>query len=220
MRNNKLTIALGALLVLASILIGIRIYDQLPEQMASHWNGKGQVDDTMTKFWGTFLIPIVNVAMLLMFMVLPLIDPLRKNIQQFRKYYNGFILLMVVFLTYVHFLTLAWNVGLHYNMENFIFPAIAILFFYIGDMLRHSKRNWFIGIRNPWTLSSDYVWEKTNTLGGYLFMIFGLLMIVSLFLTWNFLIFIIIAIVVMMLALVVYSYVLYRKEEKATNVVT
>ena len=56
-------------------------------------------------------------------------------------------------------------------MTKFIIPAFAVLLFYIGILIKHAKRNWFIGIRTPWTLSSDKVWDKTHALGGKLFQV-------------------------------------------------
>ena len=66
---------------------------------------------------------------------------------------------------------ITWNMGVQFNMTQFFVPAIGILFFYIGTILKYTKRNWFVGIRTPWTLSSDVVWEKTHKLGGKLFKI-------------------------------------------------
>ena len=53
---------------------------------------KGQVDGYMSKFWGIFLLPLVLVGVALLFMVIPKIDPLKANIEKFRKYYDGFII--------------------------------------------------------------------------------------------------------------------------------
>ncbi|MBU2634467.1 MAG: DUF1648 domain-containing protein, partial [Nanoarchaeota archaeon] len=158
----KKTTILALIIIILSFLISIYFYPQLPDQMASHWNSKGEVDDYMSKFWGSFLMPIVSLGILLLFIFIPKIDPLKKNIQAFRKYYDMFIIIMILFLFYIHILTLLWSLNIKYNMTQMLIPAIAILFYYISILMKNSKRNWFIGIRTPWTLSNDKVWEKTH----------------------------------------------------------
>jgi uncharacterized membrane protein len=66
-------------------------------------------------------------------------------------------------------------------MTNLIVPAVGLLIFYIGFILPKAKRNWFVGIRTPWTLSSDIVWEKTHKLGGILFKLVGAITIFGIF---------------------------------------
>jgi len=88
------------------------------------------------------------------------------------------------------------------------------LFFYIGILCENTKRNWFIGIRTPWTLSSDEVWKKTNKKGGKLFKISGLIVFTGVFLK-NYLIFLIlIPIISVTIYTFIYSYIEYQKEKK------
>lgn len=94
-------------------------------------------------------MPIVTIAMWLLFLLIPKIDPLKKNIEKFRKYYDNFILLMILFLFYIFLLTIAWNKGVRFDMTTAIIPAIGILFYYIGSLMSYIKRNWFMGIRTP-----------------------------------------------------------------------
>jgi len=171
---KKTTIIVSAIIIL-SFILGIYLYPQMPDKMASHWNSNGEVNGYMSKFWGLFLMPIVLIVVLIMFILIPKIDPLKKNIKKFRKYFDGFILLLTIFLLYIHVLTIFWNLNYRFDMTRMIIPAIGILFYYIGILTENAKRNWFIGIRTPWTLSSDKVWEKTHKLGGKLFKISGII---------------------------------------------
>ena len=142
--------------------------------MASHWGVNDQVNGTMSRFWGAFLMPLMSLAMLGLFLLIPAIDPLKANIAQFRGPFNLFIVLMIVFLTYVHGLTIAWNLGYTgFQMSTALLPAMGLLFIFVGYMLAKAKRNFFIGIRTPWTLSSDTVWDKTHALGSKLFIASG-----------------------------------------------
>jgi len=185
--------------------------------MASHWDANDQVNGYITKFWGVFLMPLVTLGMLVLFLVLPGIDPLKANIAQFRESFNLFIVLIVAFMLYVHGLTLAWSLGYQdFKMSAAMLPFLGVLFIAIGWMLRKAKRNFFIGIRTPWTLSSDTVWDKTHRLGSSLFIASGALAIVGGFFGgmtafWLTLV----PLIGSSLFLVVYSYVLYRSETKA-----
>ena len=171
---RKSTIAVLGM-ILFSFVIGIYFYPKMPEKMASHWNVQGRVDGYMSKFWGLFLMPFVLVGLALLFTAIPRIDPLKANIEKFRKYYDGFIILFFIFMLSIHFQVILWNLGIR-TSPNVIAPiGIGILFFYIGILCENAKRNWFIGIRTPWTLSSERVWEKTHKIGGKLFKIAGVI---------------------------------------------
>jgi len=169
---RKVEIAVLAI-ILISFAIGIYLYTQVPESLASHWNEKGQVNAYMPKFWGLFLMPIISVALFLLFIAIPKIDPLKQNIAKFRKHFDRFVILVMLFLFYIYLLTIFWNLGFSFNLIRALVPAFAILIYYVGVLLENTKRNWFIGIRTPWTMSSDKVWEKTHKLGGKLFKITG-----------------------------------------------
>src|SRR3990172_2155610 len=178
--TTKLTITIVLVLIVASIFIGLALWNQLPDQMASHWNENDQVDGTMPRFWGVFMMPLIALGMLGLFMIVPAIDPLKANIAQFRGTFNLFIVLMIVFLLYVHGLTIVWSLGYqNFRMSSAMLPFVGLLFIFIGYLLRKAKRNFFIGIRTPWTLSSDTVWDETHRLGSILFMISGVLAVIG-----------------------------------------
>jgi uncharacterized membrane protein len=152
-----------------SFLIGVAVYPQMPESVASHWNLQGQADGYMGRFWGTFLFPILMTALFLGFQIIPKIDPKYKNINTFRNYFEGFILVFNLFLICLYSLVIAWNLGYQLPFNVVLPPLLGGLFFYIGILMEHSEPNWSIGVRTPWTLSSDKVWEKTHRLGAKLF---------------------------------------------------
>ena len=171
----KKNIIIVLLIILTSFAVSVYFYPQMPEKMASHWNAQGEVDGYMPKFWGLFLMPIISVGMFFLFFIIPKIDPLRENIEKFRKYFEGFIITFFIFLFYLNLLTIFWNLGMRFEMIQFLSPAFGVLFFYCGVMIENAKRNWFIGIRTPWTLSNEEVWGKTHDVGGKLFRIAGVI---------------------------------------------
>jgi len=216
--STRTVIVLSAILILIAALVGVLFYPQLPERMASHWNLNNQVDGYISRFWGAFLMPLISLGLLVLFMLIPQIDPLKANIAQFRGYFNIFILLLIVFMVYLHALTLAWNLGYTgFNMGSALLPALGLFIFFMGFLLEKTKRNWFIGIRTPWTLSSDKVWEETHRLGATLFKISGLLAILGAFLPEIAFWLMFIPLIGSSLFLVVYSYLLYARRERTFN---
>ena len=177
--------------------------------MASHWNTKWEVDGYIPKFWWLFFMPLISVIIYSIFLVIPKIDPLKANIQKFRIYFDRFIFWILLFLFYIYLLTIYWNLGYTFNMNIMILPAISVLFYSIWILLWKAKRNWFIWIRTPWTLSSDYVWKKTHKLWWKLFKILSVITFLSIF-TWDYaMYFVIIPTIIFTLSLIIYSYVKY-----------
>jgi uncharacterized membrane protein len=205
------------ILILAATIAGLSVWNRLPDQMASHWNVNDQVDGYMSKFWGVFLMPLITLGMFLLFLVIPSIDPLKANIAQFREVFNLFIALIVGFMVYVHALTLLWNLGYtNFGLGRAMMPALGVLFIFVGYMLRKAKRNFFIGIRTPWTLSSDRVWDETHRIGATLFMISGTLALLgSFFGGMTAFVMIMVPLLGSTIFLVIYSYVLYQRETNA-----
>ena len=116
MKSTKRTKIIVLALIAAAALAGVLLYPQAPQEMASHWNSQGQVNGYLPKFWGLFLMPIISLAMFLLFALIPKIDPLKENIQKFRKYFDSFVVLIIVFMVYAHALTLFWNFGFRFDM--------------------------------------------------------------------------------------------------------
>jgi uncharacterized membrane protein len=202
-------ISLGILA--AFYVMAFVFYPQMPEQMASHWNAQGVVDGYTSKFWGVFLFPFIATGLALLLMSIPRIDPLKANIAKFRKFYDWFVVLFLVFFSYIYLLTILANKGDGFDFLQAMLPSMGVFFFYIGVMIQHAKRNYMIGIRTPWTLANDEVWERTHRLGGKLFMACGSIIALAAF--WpKYAIFLILApILTVTLITLVYSYVIYRK---------
>lgn len=117
-------IALGLIAVAA--IAGLVLWNQLPDQMASHWNANDEVDGTMPKFWGVFLMPLVTLGIFVLFILIPNIDPLKANVAEFRETFNLFIVFFAAFILYIHALTLAWSLGYNnFKMSAAMLPMIG-----------------------------------------------------------------------------------------------
>lgn len=200
-----------SLIILISFGIGVYFYPQMPDKMVSHWGTSGEANDYMGKFWGLFLMPIISLVVFLFLILIPKLDPLKMNVEKFRKQFDNFTIFIILFLFYIYLLTIFWNLGIQFDMNQAIAPAFGILFYYCGVLIENSKRNWFIGIKTPWTLSNDEVWDKTHKLGGKLFKITGVISLLGLFFPQFAFLFILIPVLFSTLYAVVYSYFEYKK---------
>jgi uncharacterized membrane protein len=199
-------------IALFSFVIGVYYYPQMSEKVASHWDAKGRVDGYLSKFWGLFLIPITLVPLALLFIAIPRVDPLRQNIEKFRRYYDGFVILFMIFMIFVYFQMILWNIGIQISPNAYLPITAGLLFIGAGILIENTRRNWFIGIRTPWTLSSEKVWDKTHRMGGRLFKIAGAIAVVGIFFQSYAVFFVLIPAILVATYTIVYSYLEYKRE--------
>ncbi|MGI5827598.1 MAG: SdpI family protein [Patescibacteria group bacterium] len=198
-------------IILFSFAISFYVYPRLPEQVASHWNIRGEVDGYMSRFLGAFYMPILSVILGVLFFIVPRIDPKKNNIEKFREYFDNFTVLMFLFLLYLYFLVLSWNFGYRFNIGASLSPALGLLFYYIGVMISHAELNWSIGLRTPWSLSSKEVWAKTHKLGGKLFKASGLVATCGIFMPSYAFWLVILPVTFSSLVAAIFSYLEFRK---------
>ncbi|VVB98293.1 SdpI/YhfL protein family protein [uncultured archaeon] len=211
---EKEWIAAG-ILVVAVFAAGAYFYPQLPQNMAVHWGLEGSANGYMEKgIAAAFMLPALMLVLLALFFAIPFIDPLKQNYKDFKKEYNGLALLLTAFLGYVYALSLAYNLGYKLDMTQLLAPGLAALVFYVGILLGKAKRNWFVGIRTPWTLSDDDVWKRTHELGSKLFKAAGIAMLLGLVFPVIGLGVGIAVLIGSAIGLVVYSYVIYSRKAR------
>ena len=203
------------------IAVAAYLYPSLPEQIPTHWNFEGEVDDYTPKPWGVLIMPLTAVFIFLIMKLIPIISPKGFRTDQFTGVVNIFTVTLVGFMSVVALLVLLAASGRDVHMNEMIFAGIGVLFIVLGNYLGKVRKNFFIGIRTPWTLASDEVWSRTHRLGGWIFVLIGFFMFLNAFFRFpeRWLIGIIVFVA---LVPVLYSYVLYRKvegfeEENADN---
>jgi uncharacterized membrane protein len=200
--------------IIITFILTIAVYPIVPDPVVSHWNASGQADGYMSKIWGLSLIPLIMTAIVALFAILPRIDPYKKNYEAFRDYYEGFILVFVLFMLAIQVQIILWGLGYQIS-PNLTFPLlVGMLFIYIGFLLGHAEQNWFVGIRTPWTLSSKTVWKKTHEVGGKLFIIAGIIscagIVAGNYAIW----FVLVPVLAVAVFTVVYSYIEFQNETK------
>jgi len=174
-RNRWIGVIVGAVALAAAVWA----YPQLPPRIPSHWNIHGEVDGYSGRFVGAFLMPLVILAGAGIAHVLPKIDPKAKNYPKFHDTYWLLINGILVFMGVVHLALIGNALGAPVPIRRVMPVALGFLFIVIGNYLGRVQPNWFLGIRTPWTLSSDMVWRKTHRLGAWVFVIAGVLFMAS-----------------------------------------
>jgi len=203
----------GMALMVGGYLLG----QQMGPSMATHWNAEGVANGYGSRFMGLYFLPLLTMGLAMLILFMPGIDPLKTNVAKFRPEYNLFVLAFATFMYYVHGLTLAWNMGYPFNMNGMMAPALGIFFIMTGWMIRKAKRNYFIGIRTPWTLANDTVWDETHKVGGRLFMASGVLTLACVFYPSVAIFVLLFTSIGSALITTVYSYLEFRKIEKRTE---
>jgi uncharacterized membrane protein len=214
MSPTRRTLA-GLGIVAVTALASLFVYPDLPAEMAIHFDAAGQPDDYLAKPLAVALLPALALALLGLFAVVPRIDPLGENFAEFERYYDLAVVLTVAILAYVHALVLGYNLGYQFEMGQVLAPMLAVVGIAFGYVVENAKQNWFVGIRTPWTLSSEEVWNRTNERGGVLFKIAGLVALLAVPFPEYFELLAIVPLVLAALLPTVYSYVLYRRVEAA-----
>ncbi len=170
MKSRELLPMLLLAIMLSSSII---MFNQLPDKIPTHWNAQGLADGFGAR-WTIFIMPIIAVLLYLLLRILPKYDSIQTNKKENELPIYIIATLSIAFLLIIHLASLAQQAGNVFSMNLVIVPAFSFLFIGIGLILPRLKRNFFVGIRTPWTLTDDKVWEKTHEFGGKAFVIAGI----------------------------------------------
>lgn len=200
------------ILIVTTCLAWAFAWPHLPDTIATHWSS-GKVDGYSSKFYGMISMVGIMIALYIFLNVIPKIDPRKANYEKFSKAFmmmnNGVLLLL--FVGNIDIITS----GLGYNLFINRVPEllVGVLFLVMGNYLPQCKPNFFVGMRNPWTLSNEEVWRKTHRFSGKVFVALGIIMIISVFAPADWRSYMMLGIIVVAVIITnLYSYVLYKKE--------
>ena len=206
------TEAIPIILIVISFFLSIYFYLNFPDQIATHWDFEGKVNGYSHKFLGSFLFPLLITFMYAIFVVLPFCDPKKENYKKFEKKYHQFKTVFTGMLFFLFIIMGLFNLGYPISVGKIVPMTVGILILFIGNSMKSLKRNWFFGIRTPWTMSSDVVWDRTHRFGGYLFILFGLVLFAVPFLgSFPGFITFTLGILVTVFGTILYSYIVYKK---------
>lgn len=210
--SNKVADILSLFFIVLLLALVSYLYPSLPDNLPTHWNAAGEVDGYTAKPWGAFIMPIIATVIFLVMKLIPVISPRGFRTDEFRPIVNIFQVTLVGFMAAIGVLTLLPAIGVNTPVDRLVFAAAGLLLIILGNFMGKVRKNFFLGIRTPWTLASDEVWSRTHRLGGRMLMLGGVFMLVGPFVRIPPDVTIII-IVGLSLLPVIYSYFLYRQLE-------
>lgn len=217
MSRNYWTIAI--VLTLLSWALAGWVYPGLPQRVPTHWNIEGKVDGWGDKSWATFLVPGIMTAMLVFFAYLPALSPKHFEVDTFRATYLYIMVLITALFAYINGVILLATWQEVRGGEKFmdigraLVGGMFLFFALLGNVMGKVRKNFYIGIRVPWTLASDRVWNDTHRLAAWLMVAGGLVGLVLVLAGVN-LLWTIGLIAATFLIPIVYSFVHYKTLER------
>lgn len=216
MMKNKITISkiIYVLLFLLPFILGAIFYSKLPDTMITHWNFNNEPDGYSSKPFALFGMPLILIGITALCLWITKADPKYDNVKRSKKVLNIVIWFMPILTNIIQIVSIIANMGKKVDIGLIVGGLIGILFIVIGNYLPKCKQNYTLGVRTPWTLASEKVWQKTHKLSGVCFVICGFILIITSILKssiWG--MFGIIVFVVLIFLPIVYSYILYKKEK-------
>jgi uncharacterized membrane protein len=165
---------IAAMFVLAAVM-----WSAAPDQIPVHWNWAGQPDRFGGRFEGLLGLPLAAAGVYALLLFLPRLDPRRKNYAAFATPFAIIRTAVVGLLLGIDAIVLLWIRGQRMHLNTVLAAEIGLALVVMGNYLPKVKSNWFVGVRTPWTLTSEASWRQTHRLAGWLFTLGGLLTFIT-----------------------------------------
>ena len=210
-KKYKKTMILTSIVMLIPILIGVLLWDRLPEQVATHFDFEGNPNGWTSRGFTVFGIPLFLLVCQWIAAAATLSDPKHKNLSE--KVFKLILWLVPIVSLILVFVTYGYALGYETPEGSIAFAIMGIFFIVIGNYLPKCRQNYTVGMKIPWTLHDEENWNHTHRMAGYLWMLGGLIMLANIFLKWDWLFAVVL--IVAVLVPMIYSYLYYRKHGSA-----
>ena len=206
-KKNLKVLIVTSVVILLPVLAGLLLWNQLPEQIPSHWNASGEIDGWSGKPFAVFGLPLILLAAQWLCMLGTCTDPKKKNHPT--KIVHLVLWIIPVLSAVLHTVTYMTAMGMEVRMERVMPVFMGLLFAIIGNYLPKCKQNYTIGIKIPWTLNSEENWNKTHRFAGWVWTVCGVVIMLTGFFGGFWVLLPIM--LLMVFAPMLYSYLLHRK---------
>ena len=175
--KNKRTLILTSIVILLPILIGILLWNKLPDSMATHFNFDNAADGYREKWFAVIIEPFILLALHLIMAMIIAADPRKKNISS--KVYGITIWIIPASSLALAVVIYPYNLGIHFNISLFLGIFLGVIYIILGNYLPKTRQNYTIGFKLPWTYANEENWNKTNRLSGVINIVIGILIIIN-----------------------------------------
>jgi uncharacterized membrane protein len=171
-------------IVLTGVVLGGTLFlygfgrDYLPEKVPVHWNINGQADDWRPRdqvLPFLLIAPVGMAAMILLALAIPWLSPRSFDVERFRPTFNYVMALIIGLFAYIQVCVLLGSVEANVDSTRLLVGGIFLFFAALGNVLGKVRRNFWMGVRTPWTLASEYVWNQTHRVAAWLYVAIGLI---------------------------------------------
>lgn len=174
-------VLVSAILIAVAVIVAAWLYPHLPAQVSTRWDIHGHVDGTMSRFWAAAFTPLAIFGVLVLAVLLPAISPRQFSIKRFASVWWLLALATEAYLLIIGLAVVLKGAGHVVSIPRVAMLAVGALLLVCGNYTGKLRKNFFIGIRTPWTLASDAVWERTHRFGGWVFMAGGVVILLAAF---------------------------------------
>lgn len=210
-RENKKKLILTSIIILLPILIGLILWNKLPDKLPTHWNAEGVVDGWSSKAFAVFGLPGFLFAVHWVCVLASSADPKKQNIEG--KVLNIVFWICPIISVLGGVLIYGTALGMEFKVDKIVLLLMGIMFIVIGNYLPKCKQSYTMGIKLPWTLSDEENWNRTHRMSGKLWVVSGFIIILCMLLPTN--VMSVVLIIILFVAVIVptiYSYLLYKKK--------
>ncbi|HEV2472105.1 MAG TPA: SdpI family protein [Chthonomonadales bacterium] len=172
---NRNVLIMGLVLAAAAELIALSCFPSLPPRIPVHWNLRGEPDGWADKIWALVIGPAGVLSITALTWLLPRIAPKGFEPTAFRSTFNYVMFLVMLLLLYTHVIMLQAALRPHVNWGRYLVGGMFLFFALMGNVMGKVKRNFWMGVRTPWTLASEENWNRTHRFAGQLWLYAGLL---------------------------------------------
>lgn len=180
----KKLLVLQVLMIAASIAMAVYYYPLLPSRMPIHWNVRGMVDNWAPKAQAVWMMPVITLLLFAGFFLVPKLDPKKDKYRLFAGEWQIIRTAFVGFFTYMQFVTIRASLFPGTNIMPLMFVGLGALFILLGNYLSKIRQNYFLGIKVPWTLSSEDNWNKTHRYASWTFVMAGVITLAEAYFIW------------------------------------
>ncbi len=212
-KNNKWQLIISSVIILLPAIVGLIIWELLPDVMTTHWGIDGIADGRSGKTFAVFALPVIMLAVHWICVLGTSKDPGNKN--QNKKALSMVLWICPFLSLFSSGIMFSISLGAEFNITKIMLGLIGLMFVVIGNYMPKCKQNYTLGIKISWTLGNEENWNKTHRFAGKVWVIGGLLVMLMIFLPTKVMPYLMLPILLIIVLIpVVYSYVLSRKQRK------